>query len=176
MEQVLNLGRYTATLIAKDFANWLQERTYIEKGRSELSQRYAGLCNERWGNYLSLRGQKQRTIGQKLLAALQGVYKFVLHKLFLLFYPTYKYADGDEDQKKQLKVNSMRKSRSAVCVCAMILALDGSKLRLTHPNMWSPDIQKRIGLLRKKERTEYSTGVAKKRGAKVTKSLSHPMR
>ena len=42
MEQVLNLGRYTATLVAKCFANWLQERTYIEKGRSELSQRYAG--------------------------------------------------------------------------------------------------------------------------------------
>ena len=78
MEQVLNLGRYTATLVAKDFANWLQERTYIEKGRSELSQRYAGLCNERWENYLSLRGQKQRTIGQKLLAALQGMLNFFL--------------------------------------------------------------------------------------------------
>ena len=78
MEQVLNLGRYTATLVAKDFANWLQEHTYIEKGRSELSQRYAGLCNERWENYLSLRGQKQRTIGQKLLAALQGMFNFLL--------------------------------------------------------------------------------------------------
>ena len=62
MEQVLNLGRYAATLIARDFANWLQERTYIEKGRAELCQRYAGLCNERWENYTSLRGQKQRTV------------------------------------------------------------------------------------------------------------------
>ena len=46
MEQVLNLGRYTVTLVAKDFTNWFQERTHIEKGRSELSQRCVGLYNE----------------------------------------------------------------------------------------------------------------------------------
>ena len=47
MEQVLNLGRYTATLIARDFTNWSQERTYIEKGHSELCQRvcmYVCVC------------------------------------------------------------------------------------------------------------------------------------
>ena len=86
---------------------------------------------------------------------------------------TYNSTDGDPAQQKHLKVNSTRKSRSAVCVCAMILDVDGSKLRLTHPNLWSADIKKRIGLLRKKERSEYSTGVARKRGAKVTIILSH---
>ena len=72
------LGRYIATLITRDFSNWLQERTYIEEGRSELCQRYAGLCNDRWEDYISLRGQKQRTVAQKLFAALTSMHNIVL--------------------------------------------------------------------------------------------------
>ena len=77
MERVLNLGRYTATLIARDYANWLQERAYVEKSRAELCVRYAGLCNDRWEKYTTLRGQRQRTVGQKLLAALKSIYKII---------------------------------------------------------------------------------------------------
>jgi hypothetical protein len=68
---------------------------------------------------------------------------------------------------KYLKVNKKRAARSSVCVCALILELENKELRLTHPDLWTKETRGKIGLLRKNESKEYSTGASGRRGAKV---------
>ena len=166
MQQVLNLGRYVATLVTSDFAYWLQEHTFADQSHWKLCTRYSGLCNDRWRNYKDLPDQKRREIGQKLLTALTSAY-YNFISLFHAFIHYFFSAAGDKARQKLLQVNIRRSARSAVCTCCMILRVQGKHLRLTKPNSWSSYIKNRIGLLRKKEPQEYSTGVAGKRGVQV---------
>ena len=70
-------------------------------------------------------------------------------------------------ENKYFQVNKKRAARSSVCVCALILELENNELRLTHPDLWTNEIRGKIGLLKKNEPKEYSTGASGRRGAKV---------